>query len=57
MSRILALYLGSFLLVAGIIATIGLRRIVAATLALPFVVGAAALLAAGIWLALIMAPA
>jgi len=53
MSRILALYLGSFLLVSGIVAAIGLRRIIAATLALPFVVGAAAVLAAGIWLALI----
>jgi hypothetical protein len=38
----LLLYLGSFFVLAGIVAAIGLRRIVTAALILPFVAGAAA---------------
>jgi hypothetical protein len=43
---LLLLYLGSFLLVAGIVAAIGLRCIVLALASLPVVAAAAAMLAA-----------
>jgi hypothetical protein len=47
--RLVLLYLGSFLLLAGIVTVIGLRRIVATALTLPFVTGAAAVIATALW--------
>jgi hypothetical protein len=49
LTRLVLLYLGSFLLLAGIVKAIGLRRIVLALASLPFVAGAAAVLAAALW--------
>jgi hypothetical protein len=49
LTRLLLLYLGSFFVLAGIVAAIGLRRILAAALALPFVAGGASVLAAALW--------
>jgi hypothetical protein len=47
--RLAFVYLGSFFFLAGIVTAIGLRRIVAAALALPFVAGAAAVVAVALW--------
>jgi hypothetical protein len=48
LTRLLLLYLASFLAIASIVMAVGLRRIIAAALALPFVAVAALVLAAGV---------
>jgi hypothetical protein len=49
-TRLALVYLGAFLLIAGIIAAIGVQRLLVAAVALPFVTIAAAAATAGIWL-------
>jgi hypothetical protein len=50
MTRLALVYFGAFLLIAGIIAAIGVRRLLLAAAALPFVGIAAAVATAVIWL-------
>jgi hypothetical protein len=49
MTRLALVFLGAFLLIAGIIAGIGVRRLLLAAVALPFVTVAAAVATAAIW--------
>ena len=51
LTQFLMLFLGSFLVITGTIAAIGLRRILIGALALPFATAAAAVAALALWLA------
>jgi len=51
LTQVLILFLGTFLLIAGVVSAIGPKRLLIGLVALPFVAAAAAVATAALWLA------